>query len=82
MADGVTLMPWNEGRRVTLTDTMAQSYLPVRVVCRIRSGGRQEVSDYSSCWRASESCCLSYSFIAIATETMAAISSDGITFLI
>jgi len=79
--DGVTLIPWKNGRCVTwdatVTDTMAQSYLPVTSQtsgAAAEAAADRKTANYAPLTQA-------YSFIPIAAETMGAINSDGITFL-
>jgi len=74
-------MPWKEGRCVTwdvmVTDTMAQSYLPVTSQtsgAAAEAAVNRKTAKYAPVTQA-------YSFMAIAAETMEAINSDGIEFL-
>jgi len=62
---------------VTVTDTMAQSYLPMTSQtsgAATEAAADRKTTKYAPLTQA-------YSFVAIAAETMGAINSDGIEFL-
>ena len=78
--DGVTLIPWKDGRcvtwDVTVTDTMAQSYLPVTFQTSgpaAEAAADRKTAKYAPLTQA-------YSFMAIAAETMGAINSDCLLY--
>jgi len=79
--DGVTLIPWKDGRcstrDVTVTDTMPKSYLPVTSQT---SGAAAEVAVHRKTVKYAP-LTQTYSFMAIAAKTMGVINSDGIEFL-
>jgi len=79
--DGLTLIPWNNGRcvtwDVTVTDTLAQSYLPVTSVSpggAAEAAADRKVAKYTQL-------AATYTFVPIAMETMGPINSDGLQFL-
>jgi len=79
--DGVTLIPWKDGRcstwDVTETDTMPKSYLPVTSQT---SGAAAEVAVHRKTVKYAP-LTQTYSFMAIAAKTMGVMNSDGIEFL-
>jgi len=78
--DGVTLLPWKNGRcatwDVTVTDTMAQSYLhnKTRTSGAAAEAAADKTAKYSPLVQ-------TYVFVPNAVETMGAINSDGLEFL-
>jgi len=81
--DGVTLMPWKDGRcvtwDVTVTDTMGQSYLHLPVTSQTSGAAAEAATGRKTAKYAPLT--QAYSFMAIAAETMGAINSDDIEFL-
>ena len=79
--DGVTLLPWKQGKcatwDVTVSDTLAQSYVHETVQtpgAAAEAAAERKRNKYSSLSQ-------SYLFVPIAAETMGAISKDGMDFL-
>jgi len=79
--DGVTLLPWNQGKcatwDVTVSDTLAQSYVHETSQtpgATAEAAAERKRNKYSSLSQ-------SYLFVPIAAETMGAISKDGMDFL-
>jgi len=79
--EGVTLIAWKDGGcvtwDVTVTDTMAQSYLPP--TSQTSGAAAEAVADRKTAKYASMT--QAYLFIAIAAVTMGASNSNGIEFL-
>jgi len=79
--DGVTLLPWNQGKcvtwDVTVSDTLAQSYLHETYQtpgAAAEATAERKTNKYTSLAH-------SYLFVAVAAETMGAINKDGMDFL-
>ena len=79
--DGVTLLPWKQGKcatwDVTVSDTLAQSYVHETSQtpgAAAEAAAERKKNKYSSLSQ-------SYLFVPIAAETMGAISKDGMDFL-
>jgi hypothetical protein len=79
--DGLTLVPWREGRcatwDVTVTDTTAASYI---AMTSSAAGSAAEAATQRKELKYSE-LSRSYCFVALAFETMGPINADGLSFL-
>jgi len=79
--DGLSLIPWQNGRRVTwdvtVTDTVAQLYLPVT---KTSSGGAAEAAAERKSAKYIQ-LAQTYTFIPIAVETLGPVNSVGLQFL-
>ena len=75
--DGLTLIPWSGGRcvtwDVTVTDTLAESYLPVTSTVQ---GGAAECKELKYQQLAN-----SYKFVPLAFKTFGPINSKGLSFI-
>ena len=82
--DGVTHLPWKQGKcvtwDVTVSDTLAQSYVhetsqtPLTPCAAAEAAVERKTNKYSSLAQ-------SYSFVPVAAETKGAINKDGVDFL-
>ena len=79
--DGLTLIPWSNGRSVTwdvtVINTLADSYLPTSSQ---QTGGAAELAATRKDTKYAD-LAERYTFVPIAVETLGAINSSGINFL-
>jgi len=78
--DGVTLLPWKQGKcvtwDVTVSDTLAQSYVHETSQtpgAAAEAAAERKTNKYPSLVQ-------SYLFVPVAAETMGAINKDGVDF--
>jgi len=79
--DGVTLLPWKQGKcvtwDVTVSDTLAQSYVHETSLtpgAAAEAAAERKTNKYTSLAQA-------YLFVPVAAETLGAINKDGMDFL-
>ena len=81
LPDDLTLIPWKNGRcvtwDVTVTDTLAQSYLPV--MAGTSGGVAETAADRKTLKYVQLS--QTYTFISVAVETMGPMNSAGLKFV-